>query len=386
MKVSILGGGFSGLTLAYALTKRGIPCEVFERSDRVGGLIGTLNYPKGLVETAANGILCSAEVAQMFSDIDVKFIRTSPESKKRFVFRGSPRRWPFTAMETFGIIKNLLLSLLKGRNYFKPRRKESVLEWGTRIVGRPAAEVLGTVLQGIYAGDPSQLSASLILRKVSKSGSTVAPEFGMGDLINGLQKYLIKKGVIINLSWTGKLPENFPVVYCTPAYETAQLLKIKSLEQIDYLPLVSVTAFYPASARKWVGFGCLFPRDSGFRALGVLFNSVIFENRSKVHSETWILGGALDREITKLNPDEIGDIVVREHYLLNSKSDIPLSIQVTKWDRAIPHYSIELEEILEEFNLPNGVYVHGNFLGGLGLGKILTRSHELAEKIQKDLV
>ena len=38
------------------------------------------------------------------------------------------------------------------------------------------------------------------------------------------------------------------------------------------------------------GFGVLFPEAAGIRALGVLFNTDIFEGRGRLRSETWIVG------------------------------------------------------------------------------------------------
>ena len=39
--VAILGAGIAGLTAAYRLQKAGVPCEIFEASDRTGGRMFT---------------------------------------------------------------------------------------------------------------------------------------------------------------------------------------------------------------------------------------------------------------------------------------------------------------------------------------------------------
>ena len=38
MRVAIIGGGITGLTAAYELTKRGINVTVFEKDEYLGGL------------------------------------------------------------------------------------------------------------------------------------------------------------------------------------------------------------------------------------------------------------------------------------------------------------------------------------------------------------
>ena len=40
-QVAIIGGGISGLSAAYELSRRGIPFRLFERSDHLGGVIRT---------------------------------------------------------------------------------------------------------------------------------------------------------------------------------------------------------------------------------------------------------------------------------------------------------------------------------------------------------
>ena len=78
------------------------------------------------------------------------------------------------------------------------------------------------------------------------------------------------------------------------------------------LSLVTATSFYAPEAARLKGFGCLFPRDQGYRARGVLFNDCIFEGRGPAHAETWIFGGALDPEVVNLSDQELAQLIADE--------------------------------------------------------------------------
>ena len=45
--VGILGGGMAGLYAAMMLAQRGIPFQILEATDRVGGRCYTYNFPEG---------------------------------------------------------------------------------------------------------------------------------------------------------------------------------------------------------------------------------------------------------------------------------------------------------------------------------------------------
>src|ERR1041384_1579197 len=47
MRVGIVGGGITGISIAYFLASRGVPADVFEASPVVGGLAGPLVLPDG---------------------------------------------------------------------------------------------------------------------------------------------------------------------------------------------------------------------------------------------------------------------------------------------------------------------------------------------------
>ena len=76
--VKVVGAGFSGLTTAYFLVKRGFKVRILEKSCRAGGLIETTQTEHGLVEKAANGILNSAKLEAIAAEIGVPLRSTCP--------------------------------------------------------------------------------------------------------------------------------------------------------------------------------------------------------------------------------------------------------------------------------------------------------------------
>lgn len=398
--IKIVGAGFSGLVTAYFLTRRGFDVQVCEQSPRAGGLIQTIRTPHGLVETAANGLLNSARLEAMCADIRVPLQPTRRDGRKRFIFRGRPRQVPINLSDML----NLSWRFARSANCLRPRQFETIAEWGSRVVGRGAKDyLLAPALSGIYAGDPQRLSASLIFGHAAlpdhlrtkpperpKVRGTVAPPGGMQQLIDGLCEYL--KGAGVEFVFNQQAPANpdEPTVVCLSAPAASEYLADpapnvgEALREVEMLSLVTATCFYAPEAVRLKGFGCLFPNDQGFRARGVLFNDCIFDGRGPAHAETWIFGGALDREILNLSDQEFAQLIADERRRFYAHSDEALDIHITRWPNALPHYSIDLERMLMDLPPPpSGVALVGNYLGRIGLAKILERAAVVAEDMQR---
>lgn len=396
-QVTVVGAGFSGLTTAYYLLKSGANVRVLERGDRAGGLISTRRTDFGLVETAANGILNSSRLEALCDDLGVRLIAPKVESRGRYIWRSSPRRFPLTAGETFRLAAGLVFNIAR----LGPAHGESISDWGNRVLGDGATRYgLITALGGIYAGDGDRMSASLILRRRAnrkarspkpskpKIRGTVAPAGGMQELIDALTSHLRKLGAEIHFNRDVRLKPGEPVAICTSAAQAAELLKGISPEasgllgRVEMLSLVTATCFYRPDPDLLRGFGCLFPREEGFRARGVLFNDSIFEGRSDFRSETWILGGALDPAIAGLSDEELHRIIAADRQRFTGRLEEPLGVNITRWPSALPHYDLELESILDRMpELPAGTVLAGNYLGGIGLAKLLDRSVEAAGEL-----
>lgn len=400
--IKVVGAGFSGLVTAYYLVKEGFKVQIVEKSSRAGGLIQTIQTPQGPVETAANGIRNSVRLEAMCADIGVPLRATRREARARFIFRGRPTRFPLGLPE----VLKLGFRFASSATSLRPRPLETVENWGRRVVGAGATDYfLAPALGGIYAGDPDRLSASLIFGQASlpahlqttrparpKLHGTVAPPNGMQQLVDGLCDYLDRAGVESILDHDGKVEAGEPAIICTSARAAAECLAdaapqlSESLRQIEMMTVVTATCQYDPAAAKLKGFGCLFPRGEGFRARGVLFNEFIFEGRGPAHSETWIFGGALDPGIVKMSDRELIELISTERKRLYGEVHEPIGIHLTTWPEALPHYSTDLERILTTLPAPPAnVGLVGNYLGRIGLAKIVERAAFVAKEFRKTL-
>ncbi|MES2965390.1 MAG: hypothetical protein V4760_16025 [Bdellovibrionota bacterium] len=148
---------------------------------------------------------------------------------------------------------------------------------------------------------------------------------------------------------------------------------------------ISAALFFLRTDPSTIGFGCLFPPIENRIPLGVLKNDFIFEGRTRgeLHSETWILGGAnAEPAFRDWSDQKIVSAIVAERTRVFDSSDEPAEVMITRWPHAIPHYTIELEMTLPLLqSVERNVWLVGNYLGQIGLSKILERASRLPAEI-----
>lgn len=403
-----MGGGISGLFLAYAiyklkpefLTHKNIQIEIIEKSKRAGGLIETQTSNWGLIEKAANGLISTDRVKAMELDLGLQLMAMNPENKKRFIFRNQkPRQIPLGPWETIKLLTN----------YFKksePNGGETLDLYARRELGAEATKYLvEPVVLGIFGAPANQLSAKLVYeyffklksdqKEIQKKG-TLAPKKGMGALIEALRNHLENKGAqfrfnshILSEGELSGYQESGVTVLATNALEAARLTSklapelSAGLSKVKYQSLWSVTLGFSQVEKPIKGFGCLFPRAEGFSAYGVLFNNFIFDGRGPYHTETWILPSLKENE-----PHEgVLDLILKDRRrLYGGKTSAPDQSLFTHWPEALPLYDLELENFLNQFSPKRGyasgrLFVTGNYWGRIGLSKILDQSFDVAKGV-----
>lgn len=391
--VTVIGGGFSGLVTAYYLARDGVHVTLLEKQNRLGGLLGTQKTEHGFVELAASGIRPTARVEALCEELGVPLIESNGESRKRYIFRDEPRRWPLGPLESLELGGRLAGSVVTGR--FRPDEAETIERWSSRVLGSPAARFLvGAALQGIYAGDPAKLSAPLIFgrkkRKPAKGKlkTLVAPPEGMAQLVDALGNRLVELGADVRLGATAIDDIDGTVIVCTSANDAPAVIRRRApriadvLGQIEMLPLVRVTAFYPPEENTIGGFGVLFPREQRVRALGVLFNTNIFAGRGPAHSESWILGGAQDRGVMDLDDEALFEQIAMDRTRVYGREAEPIAMFAQRWPLALPHYDTRLETLLRSgLETPRDLFLAGNYLHGIGLPMLVENAWEIRGQV-----
>jgi len=183
-RVAVVGGGVSGLTVAYELLDaaraagHAIDVTVLESADSPGGNIRTDHDHGFTCEWGPTGFLDNAprtlELARRLGLGD-RVLRASEAAADRFIFRaGRLRRVP---MSPPAFLRSDVLSL-RGKlrllaEPFVPRgavdRDRTVHEFAARRIGEEAASVLvDAMVSGIYAGDTRQLSLPATFPKMQR--------------------------------------------------------------------------------------------------------------------------------------------------------------------------------------------------------------------------
>jgi len=383
--VSIVGCGFSGLTLAYFLFKEGFPVQVLHEGP-IGGMLQTELKPQMQIEAAANSLLMSESLGTLASEVGCPLLYPQNSARAKFIFRGGFRRWPLSFGSSLKLFAFFLPRFLFFKSRMRPLKYETVETWATRAFNIEILQYLiSPFLQGIYAGDVQKLSASLVFPKKSEKSKRqiVAPPFGLHQLMSSIADFLKKSGVLFIQKKVQSLNEiQSPKVLAVAFRDLPKLDSDLDLKGINQLEVVRVTLGFNEAKHKIFGFGVLFPSTENMNSLGVLANSQIFENRGDLYNESWILGGALNPEIVQGSDEEILEKIREDRIKMFGADESWSQVSVIRWPKAYVHYDLALEKWLDSEPFQKKDYfVTGNYLGGLGLSKILENNKNLAKKI-----
>lgn len=341
-KVVIIGGGLTGLTLAYLLQRKGVDFILLEKDEKPGGVIRTQLRDGFTYETGPNtGIIAHPEVAELFEMItpDSELELADPRAENRWILKNG--KWKALPSGFISAVKTPLFSLKdKLAILGEPFRKqgEDPMETIAALVKRRLGQsyldyAVDPFISGIYAGDPDLLITKYALPKLyaleQNYGSFIkgavrksreprsdrdrkatrkvfAAKGGFGKLITALAKYIPEErlvfsaqNVIVSKSKDGFMIRfqsgngdqnqvySEKVVTTTGAHALPGLFdfispqQLQPITELHYARVVQMIMAF----RKWNGpelnaFGGLVPSRENRNLLGVLFPSSIFQNRA----------------------------------------------------------------------------------------------------------
>jgi oxygen-dependent protoporphyrinogen oxidase len=351
-----------------------------------------------LIESAANAFIASRELERVAQMIGVVLHPILPVAKKRFIYReGQMRRWPLSFMESWPVLRTYGRARFLG-NLAKPEAQESLRAWGVLNLGSAGLDyLLEPAMQGVFASAAESLSARAVfeslwppLAKGSLRGS-VAPARGMGGWIRALGNFLKGRGCEIRTGQAIEDPEKFSRRILAVSlrdlkdWQNRQILSHlpESLRETRLASLSSVTLLFKRGQSHPEGFGCLFPRKENFSSLGVLFNHNIFSGRAgQGESETWILNDE-SSQFSEMSHLALQRYVLSDRAQLFGRSDQPIQVITHQWTDKIPVYNQQLLTFIEDVRRnPPPYLLMGNYLGQLGVSRLLTVAQQNVSKIQ----
>ncbi|HVS34320.1 MAG TPA: protoporphyrinogen oxidase [Gemmataceae bacterium] len=444
-RIVIVGGGISGLSLAYRLQQRQPTAEVvvLEREPHLGGKVGTLHRDGFRLETGPNGFLDTNSAAlDLCRDLglgDRLTAASEAAGRNRFLFlkgklRPLPRGlWSFLTGDALGW--RAKLGILTER-FRRPRRDdadESIDAFARRRAGSEIAETLADAfVTGIHAGDPTLLSMKAafprlaamerehgsVLKGMAAAGRKSRPRMwsfreGLGLLIDALRERLRTpplSGVAVRSvrrspdggwevraegrdAWMAEA-----VALTCPAYQQAALLADAELaakiEGIAYNRVAVVGLGYRSADMPMSvdGFGYLSPQRERRDVLGVQWCSSIFPDRapSGMVLLRALCGGWNRAEIVDWDDDRLLTAVRAELAAAMGVRVAPAFHHIVRWDRAIPQYHVgHLERVAwieERTKRHPGLYLGGNAYRGVALNDCVEQAGVLAERMLRSAV
>ncbi len=430
---------------------KNIKITIFEKKDKLGGKVNTEYYNGFIIEKGPNGWLSSKEApTKLAKELNLKIIEANKNAQKRYVFlNGKLIRIPedpisFILSQVLSWKGKLRLAL---EPFIKPSNKEdeTVAEFIIRRLGREALDkLLDPMIAGIFAGNPFRLSirsafpkvwelekkyGSLIKgmlalkkqRKIEKAsagptGNLLSLEKGLYEFITALENFLKESGVRIFLNSSllplekreGKyiledknnnIEETFDrVILSCPAFAASKLVSnidkrlSELLQEIKYTPIAVVACafkkedLYSAKGFK-EGFGFLVPYKEKRNILGVLFDSLVFENRAPKGYVLLriMLGGARKPELVLREKKEIVKIALNELKDILKLSKDPIFTRCYRYLRGIPHYELYHHKLVEEiFRL--GKKYNLSFLSNAYAGVAFADCIKAAESLANEIL
>jgi oxygen-dependent protoporphyrinogen oxidase len=440
MRIAILGGGLTGLTLAYYLQKAGVAYDLFEASPRPGGNLLSPQPPEAYqLEAGPNSLLLSIELEELLIELGLaeSIQEAAPVSQHRYVLRGGqyqalPGSPPALLASNFFSLKTklrLLTELL--RRPAPPVPGETIAAFFTRHFGPEVVQyAVNPFVAGIYAGDPAELLLSLTFPQLA------ALETQYGSLLRGLAKgpkagrrrtVTLRGGVqMLTDALAARLTNYYPgqavqavsrladdtyqltianqqvaatysqLALALPAYAAAKLLAphfavaAQALAAVRYPPMTLVYSAYDraAVAHPLVGFGALNPKVEGTYSAGSIWTSSIFPDRvpsGQVLFTSFVGGAQFAQQAQEPEATQLA-AVHQELSRLYSISGVPRWQGRYYWPQSIPQFDQYLADARAAVAplAAEGIVAVANWQAGVSVPDCIKHArrvaHEFSEK------
>jgi protoporphyrinogen/coproporphyrinogen III oxidase len=440
-KALIIGGGISGLSAAYYLSKAGIRPTLLERKPRVGGVIQTSVQQGCILEEGPDGFMAAKPWAMnLIRELGLanQVIGSNDHSRITYIVKKGKlipmpdglmmmvptKLLPLAETRLFSWGAKIRMGLEIFRQPHGPQPDRSVYEFLLDHYGQESIDYLGEpLLAGVYGGDPREMSVNSVLARFveieSKYGSltrgalaTPRPQNpggsflqtlkgGLGQLIEALRPSAdVIQGNVENLE---QISEGFRVrangdwleaehlVLATPAGDAARVLNALQpelsslLAGIPHTTSITLGLGYRKSTfdHPLNGHGFLVPKKERKLMFGCTWVGNKFDYR--VPDNMVVLRCFLGGDAMPLSDEALVDAARSElHSIMNLEAE-PVFHNIARWPGSMAQYTVghekRVQRIEELVRAIPGLCLAGNAYHGIGIPDCVRMGQEAAMKI-----
>lgn len=436
LSYAVIGGGITGLTAAYYLSRAGEKGVVIE-PDEPGGVLQSVQRDGFTCDQGPNVFIEKPALSELLKDLEMLDERVYPAIvpyRQHVFYEGKAVSVPKSPADLIkspflspGNAGRVLAALTGIKSCKVAAVDESIAVFLGRILGeRPVYSLVEPALQGIYGGRVDNLSARSVFPSlwehclksrslltymrqkasrrifVLRNGAASLAE----KVVECLPEDTIVKGKVKGLQQneekifellleSGDVIRAKNVIVATSGKASAALIGnfnselASKLSDIEYAPLVMTQVVLSNSYKlPEQSFGVLFPPGSGSGVLGIMCKSTLFPHVAPADKTliTVCLGGTGRADLIEFSDSELtAHLKSALSSLLGIESaDI---IGIKRWLRAIPQFAVGHWKIVAamrdfEKNHP-GIYLAGVDTGGVGVPDRVKMAKDCADLLLK---
>jgi oxygen-dependent protoporphyrinogen oxidase len=389
--IAVVGAGLAGLAAAWTLERAGADVVLYEASGRVGGVVRTERVDGFLAELGPTSMSPPSGPASALLDeagLGSELVTAAPTARRRYiVHRGRLVALPLSPP---ALMASPLLSFTTKLRVLAepfargaPLEEETVAAFARRRLGRQAGAFAELATTGIFAGDPSRLSARYALPRLTameaqdgsllrglrarhRHGTTPrtisAPRHGMATIAERLAAGVARlrcdravtgirrdgRGWTVELRTAGgrEQAQHDALLLAVPAHAYAviawpdELWSLGALAEIAHAPVAVLALGFRCEdvGHPLDGFGVLAPAAEGLGVLGIIFSSSLFPDRAPDGHVlvTVLAGGVRQPELAALDADALEARVRNDVARLLDVRGAPVFRRGARWPHAIP--------------------------------------------------
>jgi oxygen-dependent protoporphyrinogen oxidase len=400
-RVVIVGGGISGLSAAYDLSRAGADCVVLEKRPRLGGVIETRSWENCLMDCGPDSFISQKpEALALIKELGLESEVIGSNDYQRITYILKRGRLVALPEGVMMIVPSRVMPMLRspllgwgakirmGLELFRRPAKlpdRSVADFVIDHFGRETLDYLAEpLLSGVYGGDPRQLSVTSVLpaflkmeaqhgslgRAVMKARHKGQPgsggslfrtlKGGLGTLVDALSKRVTARqteaetielrGGGFRIRAGGDWMEADCVVAACPAHAAAALLAgvdgqlARRLNEVPYSSSLTLTLIYPESEfdGRRAGFGFLVPKKERQHMAACTFVGTKFAYRAPEGRIVLrcFFGGSADEAVLQESDESLLAIARDELHRILGLTAPPIFHTIARWPRSMAQYTV----------------------------------------------